>query len=125
MASSVVTTRGRSPMHIALGCLEVTLKYTYERGKTIIYQRAVPAKLRDRYPGRMVEHDLKTNDLNAAAKAVELLNKRYDAEFNGLAMAPEATPQSLKAHAHAFLKARGLTHFVIHNSLQPEACVRT
>jgi len=87
----------------------VTLKNTYQRGKTIIYQRAVPARLRDRYPGRTVKHDLKTNDLTVAAKAVATLNQRYDAEFYGLAMAPEAVPQSLKAHAHAFLKARGLT----------------
>jgi hypothetical protein len=96
-------------MHIVLECLEVTLKNTYQRGKTIIYQRAVPTKLRDRYAGRTVKHDLKTNDLTVAAKAVAVLNKRYDAEFNGLKAAPESTPQSLKAHAYAFLKARGLT----------------
>jgi len=87
----------------------VTLKNTYQRGKTIIYQRAVPRKLRDRYPGATVKHDLKTHDLTVAAKAVAVLNQRYDAEFNGLSLTPEATPQSLKAHAHAFLKARGLT----------------
>lgn len=87
----------------------MTLKNTYQRGKTIIYQRAVPRKLRDRYPGANVKHDLKTLDWTVAAKAVATLNQRYDAEFNGLAMAPEATPQSLKAHAYAFLKARGLT----------------
>ncbi len=96
-------------MQITLGCLEVTLKNTYQRGNTIIYQRAVPTKLRDRYPGRTVKHDLKTNDLTTAAKAVDMLNKRYDAEFNGLILAPTATPQSIQAHAHAFLKARGLT----------------
>ena len=50
-------------MHITLGCLEVKLRNTYQRGKTIIYQRAVPRKLRDRYPGATVKHDLKTNDL--------------------------------------------------------------
>lgn len=87
----------------------MTLKNTYQRGKTIIYQRAVPTKLRDRYAGRTVKHDLKTNDLTVAAKAVDVLNKRYDAEFNGLTLAPTSTPQSLQAHADAFLKARALT----------------
>ena len=96
-------------MNIILGCLEVTLKNTYQRGKTIIYQRAVPTKLRDRYAGRTVKHDLKTSDIAVAAKAVAVLNKRYDAEFSGLTISPESTPQSLKAHAIAFLKARGLT----------------
>lgn len=96
-------------MNIILGCLEVTLKNTYLRGKTIIYQRAVPTKLRDRYAGHTVKHDLKTSDLAVAAKAVALLNKRYDAEFNGLTTSPDSSPQSLKAHAIAFLKARGLT----------------
>ena len=92
-------------MTIILGRLEVTLKNTYLRGKSIIYQRAVPTKLRDRYAGRTVKHDLKTGDMAVAAKAVALLNKRYDAEFSGLT----SSPQSLKAHAIAFLKARGLT----------------
>lgn len=96
-------------MNIILGCLEVTLKNTYQRGKTIIYQRAVPTKLRDRYAGRTVKHDLKTSDIAVAAKAVAVLNKRYDAEFNGLTASPDSSPQSLKAHAIAFLKARGLT----------------
>jgi len=96
-------------MKTILGCLEVTLKNTYLRGKTIIYQRAVPTKLRDRYAGRTVKHDLKTSDIAEAAKAVALLNKRYDAEFSGLIASPETSPDSLKAHATAYLKARDLT----------------
>lgn len=95
-------------MHISLGCLQLTLKNTYQRGKTIIYQRAVPTKLRDRYPGLTVKHDLKTDDPIIAARAVAELNKRYDLEFSGLSQVPEALPQSLKAHAIGFLKARGL-----------------
>ncbi|MES2974364.1 MAG: hypothetical protein V4757_12195 [Pseudomonadota bacterium] len=50
-------------MHLTLGFLQVTLKYTYPRGGTIIYQRAVPKHLQDRYPGKTVKHDLKTADV--------------------------------------------------------------
>lgn len=95
-------------MQITLGCLEVTLKYTYSRGKTIIYQRPVPTHLRSRYLGKTIKHDLKTGDIALAAKAVAVLNRRYEAEFTGLALSPEPVPQSLKAHAAAFLAGQGL-----------------
>ena len=96
-------------MHMTFGLLSVTLKNTYRRGNTIIYQRAVPAKLAGRYSGKTVKHDLKTSDLTVAEKAVAILNRRYEAEFTGLLAAPESSPASLKAHADAFLKDRGLT----------------
>lgn len=95
-------------MHMTFGLLSVTLKNTYRRGNTIIYQRAVPAKLAGRYSGKTVKHDLKTSDLTIAEKAVALLNRRYEAEWAGLLAAPESSPASLKAHADAFLKDRGL-----------------
>lgn len=50
-------------MRMTFGLLQVTLKYTYRRGSTIFYQRAVPAKLAGRYPGKTIKHDLKTADL--------------------------------------------------------------
>lgn len=96
-------------MHMTFGLLSVTLKNTYRRGNTVIYQRAVPAKLAGRYSGKTVKHDLKTSDLTVAEKAVALLNRRYEAEWAGLLAAPESSPASLKAHADAFLKDRGLT----------------
>lgn len=95
-------------MHMTFGLLKVTLKNTYRRGNTIMYQRAVPAKLAGRYSGKTVKHDLKTSDLTIAEKAVALLNRRYEAEWAGLLAAPESSPASLKAHADAFLKDRGL-----------------
>lgn len=95
-------------MHMTFGLLSVTLKNTYRRGNTIMYQRAVPSKLAGRYSGKTVKHDLKTSDLTVAEKAVALLNRRYEAEWAGLLAAPESSPASLKAHADAFLKDRGL-----------------
>ena len=96
-------------MHLTLGFLQVTLKYTYPRDHTIIYQRAVPKALWPRYPGKTVKHDLRTADLTVAERAVAVLNKRYEAEWSGLKAAPESSPAALKAHADAFLKARGLS----------------
>ena len=49
-------------MRLSLGSLQVTIKYTYPRGKTTIYQRAVPTDLRDRYPGATIKRDLKTTN---------------------------------------------------------------
>ncbi len=95
-------------MHLTLGFLQVTLKYTYPRGGTIIYQRAVPKSLWNRYPGKTVKHDLKTSDLREAERAVAVLNKRYETEWAGLIAAPNASPAALTAHADSFLKDRGL-----------------
>lgn len=95
-------------MHMTFGLLTVTLKYTYRRANTIIYQRVVPAKLAGRYSGKTVKHDLKTTDLARAEKAVAALNRRYEAEWAGLLAAPDSSPASLKAHSAALLKTFGL-----------------
>lgn len=96
-------------MHVALGPLQVTIKYTYPRGKTTIYQRAVPTDLRDRYPGATIKEDLKTTDPVKVARMVSRLNQRYEAEWEGLRAAPESSPESLKAHSAEFLRRWGLT----------------
>lgn len=98
-------------MHQTFGPLQVTLKNTYQRspGGPIVYQRAVPSDLRDRYSGKTVKHDLKTADIALAAKQVEALNRRYEAEWVGLRAAPESSPQALKVHAAALLGKYGLT----------------
>ena len=75
-------------MHTTFGPLQVTLKYTYPRSNgSIVYQRAVPAKLRGRYPGANVKQDLKTTDIVLAA--------------------PESSPQALKVHGAALMKTMG------------------
>ena len=96
-------------MHETIGILKLILKYTYRRGNTIIYQRVVPVALKDRYSSRTIKHDLKTNDVAVATKAVAELNKRYAAEWSGLKASPNTSPSSIQAHAGALLKAHGLT----------------
>ena len=95
-------------MHISLGLLQVTIKYTYPRGRTTIYQRAIPTDLRDRYPGANFKQDLKTADPIKVARMASALNAKLEAEWNGLRASPESSPKALKVHATAFLKARGL-----------------
>jgi len=96
-------------MRLSLGPLQVTIKYTYQRGKTTIYQRPVPTDLRSRYPGATIKQDLKTGDPIKVARMVAALNDKLEAEWAGLRAAPESSPKALKAHADAFLKARGVT----------------
>lgn len=96
-------------MRLSLGPLQVTIKYTYPRGKTTIYQRAVPTDLKARYPSATIKQDLKTADPIKVARMVAALNDKLEAEWDGLRSAPESSPNALKAHADAFLKARGLT----------------
>jgi integrase len=95
-------------MHLSLGLLQVTIKYTYPRGRTTIYQRAIPTDLRDRYPGANLKQDLKTADPIKVARMASALNAKLEAEWNGLRASPESSPKALKVHATAFLKARGV-----------------
>lgn len=96
-------------MRFALGPLRVTIKYTYPRGSTTVYQRAVPTDLRDRYPGATIKHVLKTTDPVQVARLVTDLNRRIEAEWESLRAAPESSPRSLRAHADAYLRQWGLT----------------
>ena len=95
---------------MTFGPIKVTLKNTYQRypGGPIVYQRAVPSDLRNRYSGKTVKHDLKTANIALAAKKVEELNRRYEAEWAGLRATPESSPIALKVHAAALLKTFGL-----------------
>lgn len=95
-------------MYQALGILCVNIKYTYFRGSTTIYQRAVPSDLRDRYAGPNHKVDLKTTDPLKVAREVLRLNRLYEAEWAALRASPESSPQSLKAHAVEYLKGWGL-----------------
>ena len=95
-------------MHAAFGPLQVTLKYTFARGGTIYYQRAVPTALKSRYTGANVKHDLKTSVIAVAAKMVTELNKRYEAEWAGLRASPESSTVALVAHGDALLRTYGL-----------------
>lgn len=101
-------------MRWTFGPLNVTLKYAYLRdpkdpGSNIVYQRPVPKDLWGRYPSKTIKQDLKHSDMVKAARQVEDLNKRYDAEFAGLRAAPGSSPLALKVHTAAFLKEWGLT----------------
>nr|WP_319005919.1 DUF6538 domain-containing protein [Hydrogenophaga taeniospiralis] len=95
-------------MHLEFGPLSVTIKHTYPRGSTTIYQRAVPTDLRHRYPGATIKQDLKTADPVRVARMVAALNSELEADWAGLRAAPESSPQSLKVHADALLKTWGL-----------------
>lgn len=103
-------------MHLSLGPLQVTIKYTYPRGKTAhrpfgtstVWQRAVPPDLRDRYPGATIKKDLKTIDPIKVARMVAALNAKVEAEWAGLRASPESSPKALKVHATALLKAHGI-----------------
>jgi integrase len=103
----VVETVVGSILKQTFGAVHVTLKNAYKRGKTIIYQRAVPTALRDRYPGPTIKHDLKTSDIALASRKVDELNRCYEAEWAGLLAAPESSPKALRVHAEALLRKFG------------------
>ena len=95
-------------MQLAFGTLKITLAKTYQHGNALYYQRHVPTPLRDRYPVKILKHNLKTLDPIKAAKLADALERHYNAEFAALKQSPDATPTALKAHAVAFLRQWGL-----------------
>lgn len=95
-------------MRFFSGPLDVTIKYTFSRGHTTYYQRAVPTDLLGRYPGKTIKIDLKTSDPVAVARLVTKLNRQFEAEWAGLRAAPESSPAALVSHAKAYLDKWGL-----------------
>ncbi|RYE40701.1 MAG: recombinase [Hyphomicrobiales bacterium] len=106
--SSAVVSVEAIPVRLFFGPLQVTIKYTYPRGGTTIYQRPVPKALRDRYPGATIKKVLKTTDPIKVARMVTDLNRHYEAEWAGLLASPESSPKALKVHADALLRSYGL-----------------
>ena len=84
------------------------LKYSYLRNDIIWYQRPVPKALHHRFDTKLIKINLKTRDPIRAAKMIDTLNSRYEAEWAALKAAPESSPASQKAHAEALLRAYDL-----------------
>lgn len=102
-------------MRLSFGPLQLTIKYTYPRGETTIFQRAVPADLKSRYPGRTIKIDLKTQNPVQVTRLVAGLNAKLEAEWAGLRAAPESSPSALKAHAWGYLKDLGMVPVAANN----------
>ncbi|MBR8303395.1 tyrosine-type recombinase/integrase [Burkholderia dolosa] len=96
-------------MQTTFGILRVTLRYSYARGGTIYFQRAVPDDLRDRYPAKLIKINLGTGDVRVAARKIEQLNRELEAEWTLLRGSPEATPKTIKGQAEELLKQWGLS----------------
>ncbi len=72
---------GSTPMKISIGILQVTLPYSYQRGKVIYYQRAIPGDLQERCGAKRVKIKLDTENLHQAAKQIIAINKGVEAEW--------------------------------------------
>lgn len=98
-------------MQMTIGPLTLTLKYTDIRKDTgsIVYQRPVPRALLDRFPGKLIKHDLKTKDMVQAAKLVAALNKKYEALFAAMRNSDDMSPPAVRARAEHLLKSYGVT----------------
>ncbi|MDN7433730.1 hypothetical protein QZN62_10945 [Burkholderia multivorans] len=102
-------------MQTTFGILRVTLRYSYARGGTIYFQRAVPDDLRDRYPAKLIKINLGTGDVRVAARKIEQLNRELEAEWTLLRGSPEATPKTIKGQAEELLKQWGLSPAPLQN----------
>ncbi|MYN39782.1 tyrosine-type recombinase/integrase [Duganella sp. FT109W] len=95
-------------MKTTIGVLQVTLPNSYSRGGVIYYQRAVPKDLQDRYPTKLIKLNLETGNLVQAAKLIEKLNQKHEAEWAAMRANPDSSPVALKVHAQTLLRDFGL-----------------
>jgi integrase len=92
--------------------LKLHIKYCFLRGDILYWQRKVPKDLEDRYGGpKLLKINLKTADLNKAAKQVDRLNKAHEASWDAMRDDAALTPASVKVHALLLLKKWGLAPY--------------
>ena len=91
-------------MKISIGILQVTLPYSYQRGKVIYYQRAIPGDLQERCGSKRVKIKLDTENLLQAAKQINAINKGVEAEWKAIRLSPDAVPKTIKGQAEELLR---------------------
>lgn len=92
-------------MKISIGILLVTIPYSYQRGKVIYYQRAIPDDLQQRYASKRIKIKLDASDLRIAAKQIEAINRRVEGEWKSLRTSPHQAPKTVKGQAEELLKS--------------------
>jgi integrase len=95
-------------MKLTTGLLSMTVKYAYQRGKSIYFQRAIPDDLQARYGSKRVKIRLDAEDMFTAAKHIEALNKSVEAEWALMRGNDTAPPKTLRARAEDLLSAHGI-----------------
>lgn len=89
--------------------IKVQIKYVFQRGDTLYWQRRVPKDLKERYGNApLLKVNLKTNDLNRAAKMVERLNQQHEAQWEAMRGNKALTPAIIRDQALLLLKQHGL-----------------
>jgi len=92
--------------------IKVQIKYVFQRGDTLYWQRRVPKDLEDRYGGtKILKVNLNTNDLNRAAKKVEALNKQHEAQWEAMRGNRTLTPGDVRGLALQLLKRHSLAPY--------------
>jgi integrase len=91
-------------MKVSIGILLVTIPYSYQRGKVIYYQRAIPADLQERCAAKRVKVKLDTENLRLAAKQIESLNREVEAGWKAMRVSPDVVPKTIKMKAADLLR---------------------
>ena len=96
-------------MKLKLGLVSMTVKYAYQRGNTIYFQRAIPDDLQARYGSKRVKIRLDAKDLSQAAHQIERLNCSIEAEWKAMRDSSKVPPKSVRQKALELLTEYGLS----------------
>ncbi|QBE66825.1 tyrosine-type recombinase/integrase [Pseudoduganella lutea] len=96
-------------MKISSGILTMTIRYAYQRGNSIYYQRAIPGDLQARYGAKTIKVKLDAQNVFEAAGEIKKLNQKTEAEWAAMrGGVTSQTPRSTRERAHGFLGAFGI-----------------
>jgi hypothetical protein len=100
---------GNYHMRLSIGLLQVTIPYSYKRGKVTYYQRPVPRDLADRYTSKLIKIKIDGENIRLIAKQIEDLNRVVEAEWKAMRVSPDMAPLTIKGKAEDLLKAWDLS----------------
>ena len=96
-------------MHARFGILTVTVPYCYQRGKSLYFQRAIPQDLQDKCGAKRVKIKLQATELHRAAREIDKLNRKVEAEWLTLRGDPSAVAGTGRDKARRLLGDFGLS----------------
>ncbi len=103
----IADTGRKSSKHRSAG-VSITIPYTQPHGRQTVYQRAVPADLRERYGKRIIKIIIPSQVPAVVAREAARLTREIEAEWATMRGNPDSAPKTIRARAVALLANHGL-----------------
>lgn len=103
----IADTGSKPSKHRSAG-VSITIPYTQPHGRRTVYQRSIPADLRERYGKRMFKAIIASQQPAVVAREAARLTREIEAEWATMRGNPDSAPKTIRARAVALLANHGL-----------------